>query len=216
LRKINLSFQFRYSQGSAQYTARPPTGVDLALGLSGYDNFGGGLEPVKRVPSSLQPLKDEDEERKRRVIDLEAEEAKWTQRKAEVENRRARDKQEHDNYVYEAKSQQLAENCQEAREEVSKQLNKVTTENVKKSNLQLFLNFFISPWRMIGIIKKNSIIGKKVKKNYEMTLTLITTTKLTKTALKLRPLGINWPRGRLVLKKRPKKRPDLKTIFTTK
>ena len=48
-------------------------------------------------------MKDEDEERKRRVANLEAEEAKWAEIKAEVDQRRAREQQEHDNYVYEAK-----------------------------------------------------------------------------------------------------------------
>ena len=35
-----------------------------------------------------------------------------------------REKQEHENYVLEAKNQQMAENNEEAREEVTKQLNK--------------------------------------------------------------------------------------------
>ena len=48
-------------------------------------------------------MKDEDEEKKRRVANLEAEEAKWTEIKAEVDQRRAREQQEHNNYVYEAK-----------------------------------------------------------------------------------------------------------------
>ena len=63
----------RYSQGQSRYTTRPPTGVDLALGLGGYDKFGDSLEP-KRTPSTLQPLKDEDEERRKRVATAEAEE----------------------------------------------------------------------------------------------------------------------------------------------
>ena len=52
-------------------------------------------------------MKDEDEERKRRVANLEAEEAKWAEIKAEVDQRRAREQQEHDNYVYEAKVKSL-------------------------------------------------------------------------------------------------------------
>ena len=58
-----------YSQGSSSFTIRPPTGVDLALGLSGYDKLGNDLPPShkQRPPCTLQPLKDEDEEMKRRV-----------------------------------------------------------------------------------------------------------------------------------------------------
>ena len=52
---------------------------------------------------STSLLKDEDEEKKRRVANLESEEAKWTEIKSEVDQRRAREQQEHNNYVYEAK-----------------------------------------------------------------------------------------------------------------
>ena len=67
-----------YSQGGANLSNRPPTGVDLALGLSGYDKLANDFPPHKqRPPTTLQPLKDEDEEMKRRVADLDAQEAKW-------------------------------------------------------------------------------------------------------------------------------------------
>ena len=64
----------RYSLGSSNYTSRPPTGVDLALGLGGYDKVGNNDFPAhkQRPPSTLQPLKDEDEEMKRRVASLDS------------------------------------------------------------------------------------------------------------------------------------------------
>ena len=82
----------RYSLGSSNYTSRPPTGVDLALGLSGYDKVGNNDFPAhkQRPPSTLQPLKDEDEEMKRRVASLDTEEAKWNKIREEVEVRRQR------------------------------------------------------------------------------------------------------------------------------
>ena len=59
----------RYNQSSSLYGIRPPTGVDLALGLSGYDKVGVEEFPPQkqRPPTTLQPLKDEDEEMKRRI-----------------------------------------------------------------------------------------------------------------------------------------------------
>ena len=44
----------KYYVGNSKYTSRPPTGVDLALGLNGYKD----MTPVRpaRVPSSLKPL----------------------------------------------------------------------------------------------------------------------------------------------------------------
>ena len=49
----------QYSQGSGRNTIRPPTGVDLALGLSGYDKIGeaDNLRPQERTPTTLQALK---------------------------------------------------------------------------------------------------------------------------------------------------------------
>jgi hypothetical protein len=49
----------RYSTGNSNFTSRPPTGVDLALGLNGYDKLPANLGP-SRLPSSLQPLEDVD------------------------------------------------------------------------------------------------------------------------------------------------------------
>ena len=49
----------KYSQGASSYSIRAPTGVDLALGLSGYDKLGKTLPP-ERTPTTLQPLKDSD------------------------------------------------------------------------------------------------------------------------------------------------------------
>ena len=66
--------------------------MDLALGLSGYDKVGNNDFPAhkQRPPSTLQPLKDEDEEMKRRVANLDSQEAKWEKIRAEVESRRLR------------------------------------------------------------------------------------------------------------------------------
>ena len=66
--------------------------MDLALGLSGYDKLGPDDFPAhkQRPPSTLQPLKDADEEMKRRVASLDAQEAKWARIKEEVEERRLR------------------------------------------------------------------------------------------------------------------------------
>ena len=82
-----------------------------------------------RPPTTLQPLNDEDEERKRRIHSLENQEAKWQAMRAEVAERRARERQEHDQYVNEARKKQLDEGCEEAREEVSKQLSKNMVED---------------------------------------------------------------------------------------
>lgn len=76
-----------YSQGGALYTSRPPTGVDLALGLSGYDKLYNTEATTAshrevRTPTTLQAYKDEDEEMKRRVASLDAQEAKWQRIKA--------------------------------------------------------------------------------------------------------------------------------------
>ena len=46
--------------GNSKYTSRPPTGVDIALGLNGYDKLPGPAG-VSRLPSSLQPLDDVDD-----------------------------------------------------------------------------------------------------------------------------------------------------------
>jgi hypothetical protein len=51
---------FRYSIGNSRFTSRPPTGVDLALGLNGYDKLKPPEGPA-RLPSSLQPLEDTDD-----------------------------------------------------------------------------------------------------------------------------------------------------------
>ena len=66
--------------------------MDLALGLSGYDKVGNNDFPAHKLrpPSTLQPLKDEDEEMKRRVASLDTEEAKWNKIREEVEVRRQR------------------------------------------------------------------------------------------------------------------------------
>ena len=66
--------------------------MDLALGLGGYDKVGNNDFPAhkQRPPSTLQPLKDEDEEMKRRVANLDSQEAKWEKIRAEVEGRRLR------------------------------------------------------------------------------------------------------------------------------
>lgn len=124
-----------YSQGSSSYTIRPPTGVDLALGLGGYDKLGPANDfPAhkQRAPSTLQPLKDEDEEMKRRVASLDSQEAKWERIREEVEERRQREKREHDNYVAEAKRHQFQENNEEAREEVTRQLGKARSSLLSK------------------------------------------------------------------------------------
>lgn len=75
-----------YSQGGALYTSRPPTGVDLALGLSGYDKLYNTEATTAsrevRTPTTLQAYKDEDEEMKRRVASLDTQEAKWQRIKA--------------------------------------------------------------------------------------------------------------------------------------
>ena len=47
----------KYSQGGGSYTVRPPTGVDLALGLSGFHDKLGDVGPQERPPTTLQPLK---------------------------------------------------------------------------------------------------------------------------------------------------------------
>lgn len=128
-----------YSQGGASYTIRPPTGVDLALGLSGYDKLGNDFPAHKqRPPSTLQPLKDEDEEMKRRVASLDSQEAKWERIREEVEERRQREKREHDNYVAEAKRHQFQENNEEAREEVTRQLGKARISSLFSHTLFLF------------------------------------------------------------------------------
>ena len=53
----------KYSQGASSYSIRAPTGVDLALGLSGYDKLGKNLPP-ERIPTTLQSYKDSDMMRK--------------------------------------------------------------------------------------------------------------------------------------------------------
>ena len=73
------------------YTSRPPTGVDLALGLSGYDKLYNTEATTAshrevRTPTTLQAYKDEDEEMKRRVASLDAQEAKWQRIKAKKLN----------------------------------------------------------------------------------------------------------------------------------
>ena len=84
----NKRSSLRYSQGGALHTSRPPTGVDLALGLSGYDKFYNAQNSSQastrevRTPTTLQAYKDEDEEMKRRVASLDAQEAKWQRIKA--------------------------------------------------------------------------------------------------------------------------------------
>ena len=47
----------KYSQGGGSYTVRPPTGVDLALGLSGFHDKLSDVGPQERPPTTLQPLK---------------------------------------------------------------------------------------------------------------------------------------------------------------
>ena len=56
----------KYSQGASSYSIRAPTGVDLALGLSGYDKLGKNLPP-ERIPTTLQSYKDSDMMRKKSV-----------------------------------------------------------------------------------------------------------------------------------------------------
>jgi hypothetical protein len=59
LRKNIFGLFCRYSVGNSKFTSRPPTGVDLALGLNGYDKLPAQFGPA-RAPSSLQPLEDLD------------------------------------------------------------------------------------------------------------------------------------------------------------
>ncbi len=59
LRKHIFGLFCRYSVGNSKFTSRPPTGVDLALGLNGYDKLPVQFGPA-RAPSSLQPLEDLD------------------------------------------------------------------------------------------------------------------------------------------------------------
>ena len=47
----------KYSQGGGSYTVRPPTGVDLALGLSGFHDKLSDVGSQERTPTTLQPLK---------------------------------------------------------------------------------------------------------------------------------------------------------------
>ena len=58
-KNVRCLLPVRYSLGSSNYTSRPPTGVDLALGLGGYDKVGNNDFPAhkQRPPSTLQPLK---------------------------------------------------------------------------------------------------------------------------------------------------------------
>ena len=62
--------------GGSKYTSRPPTGVDLALGLNGYDKL--PVASKGRVPSTLQPLEDVDdlEKVRRRMSRRETEDIK--------------------------------------------------------------------------------------------------------------------------------------------
>ena len=59
-KSIKAFKNFRYSVGNSKFTSRPPTGVDLALGLNGYDKLPVQFGPA-RAPSSLQPLDDLDD-----------------------------------------------------------------------------------------------------------------------------------------------------------
>jgi len=68
----------RYSTGNSTYTSRPPTGVDLALGLNGYDKLPASAGP-SRLPSTLQPLEDVDvlEKCRRRMARRETEDIRY-------------------------------------------------------------------------------------------------------------------------------------------
>jgi len=111
------------------HSSRPATGIDLALGLNGYsDKMLSGLEADKvkaRIPSTLQPLDDEDEQRRAAVRrSREAESEKWESIRKEVDARRAQEQEMERNFVQQAKDQMVRENNGEVREEISKQLDK--------------------------------------------------------------------------------------------
>ena len=73
------SIGIRYSVGNSKFTTRPPTGIDLALGLNGYDKLSSSTATTPaRVPSSLKPLDDVDDMDKvrRRMVRRELEDVK--------------------------------------------------------------------------------------------------------------------------------------------
>ena len=62
MRNLGAKIFYRYSIGNSRFTSRPPTGVDLALGLNGYDKLGSSTATTSaRIPSTLKPLDDFDD-----------------------------------------------------------------------------------------------------------------------------------------------------------
>ncbi|XP_040575763.1 uncharacterized protein [Lepeophtheirus salmonis] len=109
-----------YYSGSSKYTSRPPTGVDLALGLNGFKDL--TPLPRARVPSSLQNDRLEKYDFIKSYRDRTDESEKWSNFKSEVEERKTREEMEKKKILEESRYQQLENDSILLREERTKEL----------------------------------------------------------------------------------------------
>ena len=129
-----ISPSLRYSARNTTPSNRPPTGIDLALGLNGFQRL--TFDKPARTPTTLAGNGDETHDpRPGRLVSSAGprskweEAAKWERIEAEVNERKARDEEERKEAARQAQERRLEEESQELREEKSRQLDQVVARD---------------------------------------------------------------------------------------